>query len=69
MQWWYNVATGQVESDDTRSQGADVLGPYASEQEAARALELARERTERWDEADREWDDRGAGPQWDGPVG
>lgn len=59
MQWWYNIATGQVESDDERSPGADLLGPYASQDEAARALQTAKERTERWDAEDREWEHRG----------
>ncbi len=68
MQWWYNVSTGQVESDDERSLGADVLGPYASRQEAARALELARERTERWDAEDREWEQRGESGGTSGPC-
>ncbi|CCH76074.1 Methionine aminopeptidase [Nostocoides japonicum T1-X7] len=55
MPYWYNVDTGQVETDDNRSQDANVLGPYATEQDAARALEKARENTERWDEEDRRW--------------
>ncbi|WP_298888234.1 methionine aminopeptidase [uncultured Serinicoccus sp.] len=61
MQYWYNTKTGQVESevDDQRARSADLLGPYASEDEASRALEIAREKTERWDEEEREddnWD-------------
>ncbi|WP_298752777.1 methionine aminopeptidase [uncultured Serinicoccus sp.] len=61
MQYWYNTKSGQVESevDDERARSADLLGPYASEGEAARALEIAREKTERWDEEEREddnWD-------------
>jgi len=61
--YWYNLGTGAVETDDTRGQGADVLGPYGTEDEARRALETARENTERWDEEDREWDERGAAPK------
>lgn len=56
MPYWYNVATGKVETDEDRSQDADVLGPYDTEAEAARALETARENTERWDEEDRRWE-------------
>ncbi|WP_299520723.1 methionine aminopeptidase [uncultured Serinicoccus sp.] len=61
MQYWYNTKSGQVESevDDERARSADLLGPYASEDEASRALEIAREKTERWDEEEREddnWD-------------
>ncbi|MEO7061307.1 MAG: methionine aminopeptidase [Lapillicoccus sp.] len=55
MSYWYNVKTGQVEDDDNRGQGADVLGPYDSEADAAKALDTARDRTEKWDEEDREW--------------
>jgi hypothetical protein len=60
MQYWYNIRTGQVETDDERSQNDDVMGPYASRDEAAAALATARARTERWDEEDREWEERGA---------
>jgi len=65
VQYWYNVAKGVVETDDTRGPGEDVLGPYDTPGEAARALEIARERTEKWDAEDREWNDRGAAPTWD----
>lgn len=61
MQYWFNTKTGQVESDtdEDRARSADLLGPYESRDEAARALEIAREKTEKWDEAEREddnWD-------------
>ncbi len=57
MPYWYNVDTGMVESDQTRGQDATVLGPYDSREEASRALEIARERTEKWDEEDRRWNE------------
>lgn len=60
MEYWYNVRTGQVEDDDNRSPGEDVLGPYPTEDDAARALDTAREKTEKWDAEDRAWDERGA---------
>lgn len=60
MDYWYNVSTGQVETDENRSQGAHLMGPYASEAEAARALDRARARTEKWDEEDREWETKGS---------
>ena len=59
MAYWYNVDTKQVESDDTRSQNAEVMGPYETEAEAAGALATARAKTEAWDEQDRkdkEWE-------------
>jgi hypothetical protein len=56
-QFWFNVRTGQVEADDARSKGEDLMGPYPSHEAAARALATARERTEAWDEQDRRWRD------------
>ena len=60
MAYWFNVETKSVETDDTRGQGTNVLGPYATEAEARNALETARENTDRWHDEDREWDERGA---------
>jgi hypothetical protein len=57
MPYWYNVATGQVEEDVNRSRDDDVMGPYATKEEAANALSHARENTERWDAEDRKWND------------
>lgn len=65
MPYWFNVDTGQVETDDSRSQDATVLGPYESQEAAANALQTAHENTERWDEEDREWDERGTRPAAD----
>ena len=68
MQYWYNVSTSQVETDDTRSQGAEVMGPYDSEAEAAQALDTARARTEAWDKEDREWESRASGQHDDSDL-
>ena len=67
MSYWYNVDTGKVETDDNRSRGELVLGPYATEEEARRAIETAHARTEKWDEEDRTWRDKGgaSGTRWD----
>ena len=46
MPYWFNVDTGQVETDDNRSQDANVMGPYDSHDAAANALETARANTE-----------------------
>ncbi|GGL25762.1 methionine aminopeptidase [Phycicoccus endophyticus] len=62
MPYWYNVDTAQVETDERRSRDATVLGPYDTREEAAAALEHARENTERWEQEDRDWDERGARP-------
>jgi hypothetical protein len=57
MAYWYNLSTGAVESDDNKSPGADLMGPYDTEEEAAGALQKARERTEQWDAEDRAWEE------------
>lgn len=57
MAFWYNVSTGQVETDENRSRSADVLGPYATREQAQNALHSAHEKTERADEEDARWRD------------
>jgi hypothetical protein len=57
MAYWYNVDTGQVETDEDKSQGANLMGPYDSQDSASRALQTAREKTEAWDAADKEWEE------------
>ncbi len=57
MAYWYNVNTGKVETEENRGPGENLMGPYATEEEASRALEIAREKTERWDEQDKAWDE------------
>ena len=54
-QFWFNTRTGQVETDESKGQGKDLMGPYPSYAEAAQALDAARRRTESWDEEDRRW--------------
>lgn len=53
MQYWYNIRTKQVESDNTTSRKEDLLGPYAGEEEARQALHSTAARTEAWDEENR----------------
>ena len=57
MPYWFNVDTGQVETDEDRSQDANVLGPYDSHEAASNALQHARENTEKWDREDKEWNE------------
>lgn len=50
-EYWYNLYTKQVEQgpkDDYRQ----LMGPYGTREEAARALEHAAENTKRWDDED-----------------
>lgn len=65
MPYWFNVDSGQVENDDTRSQDANVMGPYDSEEAAANALATARSNTEKWDREDKEWGSGSSGGSWD----
>ena len=53
--WYYNTKTGEVEGEEG-GRAADRLGPYDSPEEAARAYEIAAQRTKEWDE-DPEWND------------
>jgi hypothetical protein len=46
--WWYCLTHHEVEGDDG-CPGKDRLGPYATREEAARALELVQERNREWD--------------------
>lgn len=61
MPYWFNVRTHSVESHDDpeRARADDLMGPYETEEEAAAALERARQRTEQWEEEERrerEWE-------------
>jgi hypothetical protein len=56
-QFWFNTRTGRVETNEDKSQSKDLLGPYPTAEEAAQALDIARRRTEAWDEEDRRWND------------
>lgn len=54
-EWYYSLTDGRVVTADDGVRAADRLGPYPDRETAARALEIARERTEANDKADREW--------------
>jgi hypothetical protein len=54
--FFFNLRTGRVEGPEG-ARADERLGPYATREEAERALQSARERTERWDEEDRRWDE------------
>jgi hypothetical protein len=49
--WWYCLKHHRVEGDDG-CPGKDRLGPYATREEASRALELVQERNREWDAQD-----------------
>ena len=46
-EWWYNHVTGEVE-EGAQFLGSERDGPFASREEAARAPEIARERSRAW---------------------
>jgi hypothetical protein len=48
-QWYYNTRTNTVEPFDTPTPGKDLLGPYATREEAAHALDKVKERNQAWD--------------------
>ena len=55
-QWWYCISHKTVESDDGACKAVDRLGPYATRNEAARALDKVAERNDSWDN-DPKWND------------
>ncbi|MBA8794447.1 hypothetical protein FHX74_002066 [Friedmanniella endophytica] len=55
-QWWFNLKTHSVESDEDRGKAADRLGPYATREEAEHAMEKVAARNEEADREDR-WPD------------
>lgn len=55
-EFFYNIRTKQVE-EGRLSDWSDLMGPYPTREDAQRALETARENTERWDEEERRWKD------------
>ena len=46
-EWWYNHKTGAVE-EGPQSLGSDRDGPFTTKEEAARAPEIAAERSRKW---------------------
>jgi len=52
---WYYCLTHQTVEQGKGCKGPDRMGPYPDEATAARALEIARERTKAADEADRKF--------------
>jgi hypothetical protein len=51
QQWWFCLKHKTVEFG-AGCPGKDRLGPYPSQEEAARALETVKRRNEEWDAAD-----------------
>lgn len=55
-EWYYNIRTGEVE-EGKQSNAADLDGPFATREDAARATEIIAERARRWaaEEAQDDW--------------
>lgn len=51
MEFWYNLNTREVEQGP-QSDYSQLMGPYATREEAQQALQTAAENTKRWDEAE-----------------
>jgi hypothetical protein len=49
--WWFCLKHNTVEPD-AGCRAKDRLGPYATREEAAQALEIARQRNKEWDADD-----------------
>jgi hypothetical protein len=56
-EFWYCVKHHAVEHGDGMCPSIDRLGPYPSKQDAERALEIAEQRNQEWDEQDKEDDE------------
>jgi hypothetical protein len=48
-QFWFNLSTGKVEKG-LKSKSLDRIGPFKTESEAAKALEIVKSRTKQWQE-------------------
>jgi hypothetical protein len=54
--YFYNLTTHQVEQG-RQSPGGELMGPYATREEAEAALATAQQRNESWEREDQAWDD------------
>ncbi|GAA1514172.1 hypothetical protein GCM10009677_54200 [Sphaerisporangium rubeum] len=54
-QWWFCLKHMAVEGEKG-CPNKDRLGPYATREEAASAMETAAARNKAWQESDKEWD-------------
>jgi hypothetical protein len=55
-EWWYDLKTKSAVQDQRAGKVTDRLGPYASREEAERALDKVAERNEDFDN-DPRWND------------
>lgn len=53
--FYYNLDTHQVE-EGPQSPSTSLMGPYASREEAQRALSIAAQRNDSWEQDDAAWE-------------
>ena len=53
QEWYYNTVTGEVELGP-QSPMQNRLGPYATREDAEKALEIAKTRNKTWEDQDRD---------------
>ena len=54
VEYYFNTRTEMVEKG-RQSSWEHLMGPYDTAEEATKALETARKRSQAWDDDDREW--------------
>ena len=54
VEYYFNTRTQMVEKG-RQSSWEHLMGPYDTAEEATKALETARKRSQAWDDDDREW--------------
>ena len=54
VEYYFNTRTQMVEKG-RQSSWEHLMGPYDTPEEAAKALEIARKRSQAWEDDDREW--------------
>lgn len=70
-EYWYNLETGVVE-EGMVSPGYDRAGPFSSREEAARAPEIIKQRSQQWaaeEAAADDWGKRSGGTKDVPPAG
>ncbi|SDZ83644.1 hypothetical protein SAMN02910418_00343 [Bowdeniella nasicola] len=55
-EYYYVIATGEVE-EGRQSGASGRMGPYPTREAAEHAMQIAKERNEKWEEEDREWNE------------
>jgi hypothetical protein len=54
IEYFFNTTTGVVE-EGRQSSWEHLLGPFATFEEASHAIDIASEKSNAWDDEDKEW--------------